>query len=62
MVRTVPHERRPDFRTLANPIKLDGERPPSRSAPPLGADTDALLAELGLTTDEIAALRRSKVV
>jgi crotonobetainyl-CoA:carnitine CoA-transferase CaiB-like acyl-CoA transferase len=62
MVRTVPHERRTDFRTLANPIKLDGERPPSRSAPLLGADTDTLLAEIGLTTDQIAALRRSKVV
>jgi crotonobetainyl-CoA:carnitine CoA-transferase CaiB-like acyl-CoA transferase len=62
MVRTVPHERRADFRALANPIKLDGERPPSRPAPSLGADTDALLAELGLTSGEIAALRRSHVV
>jgi crotonobetainyl-CoA:carnitine CoA-transferase CaiB-like acyl-CoA transferase len=62
MVRTVPHERREDFRTLANPIKLDGERPPSRAAPSLGADTDTLLAELGFSTEQIAALRRSKVV
>jgi crotonobetainyl-CoA:carnitine CoA-transferase CaiB-like acyl-CoA transferase len=62
MVRTVPHPRRPDFRALANPIKLDGERPPSRSAPALGADTDALLAELGMTSHEIAALRQSGIV
>ncbi len=30
--------------------------------PPLGADTDAVLAELGLTTEEIAALRRDRVI
>jgi crotonobetainyl-CoA:carnitine CoA-transferase CaiB-like acyl-CoA transferase len=34
------------------------ERPPQ----PLGADTDAVLGELGLTADEIAALRRDHVV
>jgi crotonobetainyl-CoA:carnitine CoA-transferase CaiB-like acyl-CoA transferase len=62
MVRTVPHAQRVDFRTLANPIKLDGERPPSRPAPPLGADSDALLIEAGYTSDEIVALRREGVV
>lgn len=30
--------------------------------PPLGADTDAVLGELGLTASEIAALRRDHVV
>jgi crotonobetainyl-CoA:carnitine CoA-transferase CaiB-like acyl-CoA transferase len=57
MLRTVPHGQRVGFRTLANPIKLDGERPPSRRAPTLGADTDTLLGEIGYTPEQIAGLR-----
>jgi crotonobetainyl-CoA:carnitine CoA-transferase CaiB-like acyl-CoA transferase len=44
---------------LANPIKLGGERLPSRSAPALGEHTDEVLREAGLTPGEIAALRAS---
>jgi crotonobetainyl-CoA:carnitine CoA-transferase CaiB-like acyl-CoA transferase len=62
MVRTVPHAQRRDFRTLANPIKLDGERPPSRPAPALGADSDAVLGEAGYSSDEIRALRAEGIV
>jgi crotonobetainyl-CoA:carnitine CoA-transferase CaiB-like acyl-CoA transferase len=50
---------RPDFRVLANPIKLGGERLPSRSAPALGEQTEEVLREAGLTPGEIAALRSS---
>ena len=57
MVRRTPHPLRDDFRALANPIKLDGQRLPSRSGPGLGADTDAVLAELGYDANEIAQLR-----
>ena len=57
MVRTLPHPARPDFRVLANPIKLDGVRLPSRRAPGLGEHTDALLREAGYSDAEIAALR-----
>lgn len=57
MVRPLPHPARPDFRVLANPIKLDGERLPSRCAPRLGEHTDAVLSEAGLTAGEIEALR-----
>jgi crotonobetainyl-CoA:carnitine CoA-transferase CaiB-like acyl-CoA transferase len=57
MVRGLPHPARPGFRVLANPIRLDGERLPSRPAPALGEHTDALLGEAGLTPGEIAALR-----
>ena len=57
MVRALPHPARPDFLVLANPIKLDGERLPSRLAPSLGQHTDELLRDAGLTTAEIAALR-----
>jgi crotonobetainyl-CoA:carnitine CoA-transferase CaiB-like acyl-CoA transferase len=44
---------------LANPIKLDGTRLPSRPAPALGEHTDELLREAGLTLEEIAALKAS---
>jgi crotonobetainyl-CoA:carnitine CoA-transferase CaiB-like acyl-CoA transferase len=45
------------FRGLANPIKLDGERLPQRIAPALGADTEAVLRELGYDDDALEALR-----
>jgi crotonobetainyl-CoA:carnitine CoA-transferase CaiB-like acyl-CoA transferase len=59
MVRPLPHPARPDFRVLANPIKLDGERLPSQSAPALGAHTDQLLREVGFGDAELAALKAS---
>jgi crotonobetainyl-CoA:carnitine CoA-transferase CaiB-like acyl-CoA transferase len=57
MVRALPHPARPDFRVLANPIKLDGARLPSRLAPGLGEHTDSLLREAGYSDAEIATLR-----
>ena len=62
MVQTVPHPDRPDLRALANPIKLDGERVPSRFAPKLGQDTDAILGELGYDATAIAAMRKAGAV
>jgi crotonobetainyl-CoA:carnitine CoA-transferase CaiB-like acyl-CoA transferase len=61
MIRSTPHPLRADFRSFANPIKLDGQRLPAASAPALGADTDAVLAGLGYGSDEIAALRAAGV-
>jgi crotonobetainyl-CoA:carnitine CoA-transferase CaiB-like acyl-CoA transferase len=58
MIRSTPHPMRPDFRSFANPIKLDGQRLPAKTAPGLGADTDAVLAELGYSSSEIEALRK----
>jgi crotonobetainyl-CoA:carnitine CoA-transferase CaiB-like acyl-CoA transferase len=57
MLRGIPHPLMDSFRGLANPIKLDGERLPQRSAPALGADTEAVLRELGYDDDALEALR-----
>jgi crotonobetainyl-CoA:carnitine CoA-transferase CaiB-like acyl-CoA transferase len=57
MVRTLPHPARHDFRVLANPIKVDGERLESRVAPRLGEHTAPLLREAGYSDEEIEALR-----
>jgi crotonobetainyl-CoA:carnitine CoA-transferase CaiB-like acyl-CoA transferase len=59
MVRHLPHPAQADLRVLANPIKLDGERLPSRIAPTLGEHTRDVLRELGYDDDAIEALRAS---
>jgi len=43
MVRTVPHPAKPDFKMLANPLKIDGQRLSQKVCSPLGADNEALL-------------------
>jgi crotonobetainyl-CoA:carnitine CoA-transferase CaiB-like acyl-CoA transferase len=62
MVDAVPHPDREGLRVLASPIRLDGERLPNRAGPLLGADSDAVLAEAGLSRDEIADLRANDIV
>jgi len=62
MRETIPHPDRADLAVLANPLKLDGQRLPSRAAPLLGADSDAILGEFGYDPDEIAELRAGGVV
>jgi crotonobetainyl-CoA:carnitine CoA-transferase CaiB-like acyl-CoA transferase len=49
MVRTVAHPAKPDFRMLANPLKIDGERLEQRVCAPLGADNEALLGPASST-------------
>ena len=49
-------------RLVRSPIRLSDAELPRRAAPALGADTDALLAELGYGAERIAALRARRVV
>ncbi len=63
MIDTVVHAARSEgVRVLANPILVAGERLPNRAAPALGADTDALLAEMGFDGDDVARFRAEGVV
>jgi crotonobetainyl-CoA:carnitine CoA-transferase CaiB-like acyl-CoA transferase len=61
-VLEVPHPARGTIRLLANPVKVPGEAPPVRPAPALGADTDAILRDLGYDEARIAALRKSGAI
>jgi len=47
---------------LANPIKVDGQRLPAQAVKALGADTEAIMLEIGYSRDEISALRANKAV
>ncbi len=49
-------------RMVVNPIRLPGVELPARAAPALGADTDALLAELDYDAARIAELKHNHVI
>ena len=59
---TVNHPDREDMHVLANPIKLDGKRLPNRAGPLLGADSEAILHELGYDADAVARLRDGGII
>lgn len=61
-VWTYPHPKRADFRMAAPAFRLPNEEMPKRAAPGFGADTDAVLTELGYTQDRIAGLRASGAI
>ena len=61
-VWSYPHPQRPDFRMVPPAFRLPGEDMPRRAAAPLGADTDAVLHDIGYTDERIAALRANGVV
>jgi len=63
MAVELPHPLAGSVRLVASPIKLGATPVRYRRAPPLlGADTDAVLAEIGLDAPAIAALRRAGAI
>ncbi len=58
----VVHPDNPELAVLSNPIKLNGARLPNRAGPLLGADSDAILAEIGYDGDAIDKLKYEGVV
>ncbi len=63
MVQSVPHPTLGDIELLGPVAKLSETPATLRSAPPtLGADTDAVLRELGYSNDAIEQLRRAGIV
>jgi crotonobetainyl-CoA:carnitine CoA-transferase CaiB-like acyl-CoA transferase len=61
-IAEIDHPDRQGLRVLNNPLKLDGERVPLKPGPKLGADTQSILEELGLSDSEIEALRTQQAI
>jgi succinate--hydroxymethylglutarate CoA-transferase len=61
-LQTLRHPTRGSYRMVAPPVRCPGEEAPARPAPDLGADTDALLRELGYDNLRIEALREAKII
>jgi formyl-CoA transferase len=60
---TVKHPVRGDFKMPGWPVKMSGSKVPITAAPLLGADSDAVYGELlGLSAQELAALREEKII
>ncbi len=63
MVAQFDHPVAGPFPALRNPLQFEGYDNPTVGVPPLlGADTDTILAGLGHTTEQIAALRAGRAV
>jgi crotonobetainyl-CoA:carnitine CoA-transferase CaiB-like acyl-CoA transferase len=63
MIVDVAHPRYGTLREVGCPIKIDGVEPRYAAAPPLGADTDAILREwLTMDDADIAALRQQGAI
>ncbi len=60
-LQTLDHPTHGPYRMVAPPVRTK-EPAPNRAAPPLGADTDAILTALGYTADRIDALRNAGVI
>ena len=58
----VDHPKRGKYLSVGNPIKLSDSPTEVTRSPLLGEHTDEVLAELGYSTQDLAALRSSKVI
>ena len=58
----VDHPKRGKYLSVGNPIKMSDSPTEVKRSPLLGEHTNEVLAELGLSTDEIEALRAEKVI
>ncbi len=61
-LQSLEHPAAGAFRMLATPIRVPGAEMPAQPAPELGADTDALLDEIGFGERERAELRHAGIV
>ena len=63
MVAPAPSAELPDYRDVSLPVRMDGTRPRAEGFPPrAGADSRALLLELGLSETEVDELLGEGVV
>ncbi len=63
MLRELPHPTSGSVPQVASPLRFGGEPAMAGRAPPaLGADTDAVLASIGVSREQLAALRASGIV
>ena len=58
----VPHKERGSYFTVGSPIKFSDLKPEITGSPLLGEHTDEVLAELGYSKDQIAAMHAAKAV
>jgi crotonobetainyl-CoA:carnitine CoA-transferase CaiB-like acyl-CoA transferase len=63
MITTLHHADIGEYRVIGNPVRMS-ETPPSYRTPPppLGADTDDVLSDLGFTTQEVHDMRADGAV
>ncbi len=61
-IQTLALDGHGDYRMVAPPVTCPGEDPPARPAPRLGADTEALLRELGYDRARMDPLKKAKVI
>jgi len=58
----VDHPTRGKYLSVGNPIKMSDSPTEVKRSPLLGEHTDEVLAEIGLSADDIAALRAERVI